>query len=108
MNPQSMFSSLHALAAVAAIGLFIGGTASAEDSVPVQQQGGDACTVTSGAYKGQTGNYTNGGGYLMCSGKGFSVPCDLKDGVKQCKSASKARSVSQLPVFKGDLYVFTR
>ena len=96
MNFTSHTSRLVALAAVAAIGLSMSHTAGAETTVPVQTKGGDACTVTSGAYKGLSGNYTNGGGYLMCSGKGFSVLCD-----HSCKSASVTAPVSALPVKPG-------
>jgi hypothetical protein len=106
MNFKSNSSRLVALATVAAIGLSMG-TANAETTVPVQTKGGDACTVTSGAYKGQTGNFTNGGGYLMCSGKGFTVLCD-----HSCKSAALTVPVSTLPgrfpILQSSTFVFTR
>jgi|GEM_PF-6658852 hypothetical protein len=108
MNAKSTSSRLLVLAAAAAIGLSMSSTANAE-SVPVQSSGGDACTVTSGAFKGQTGHYTNGGGYLMCSGSFGSVPCDLKDGIKQCKSASVTGPVRRLPTTGiTQSFVFTR
>jgi hypothetical protein len=109
MHVKSTSTRFLALAALAAIGISMGKAANAADSVPVQSPGGDACTVTSGPIQGASGHYANGGGILMCSGSFGSVPCDLKDGIKQCKSASVAGPVRQLP--KAGLsksFVFTR
>ena len=95
-------SRLVALAAFAAIGLSIGNAARADTTVPVQSQGGDACTVTSGAFTGAKGHYKNVNGHLYCAGPGVFVPCDFNS----CKSASLTAPLSALPL--RPRYSFTR
>ncbi|MFL6748856.1 MAG: hypothetical protein ACJ8E6_09245 [Sphingomicrobium sp.] len=100
---MTISSRLVALAAFATLGLSIGNAAHAETTVPVQSQGGDACTVTSGAFAGAKGHYKNVDGHLYCAGPGLFVPCDFNS----CKSASLIRPLSALPLIPKS-YVFTR